>query len=77
MDSIGQVQYRISINFGGELNLANWQFVTKPPNLNFVNIIFKPWVKQFSVEVGFRQTFVNTAETGGCGLLTRLELVLD
>ena len=31
-------QYRISIKFGGELNLANWRFVTNPPNLNFVNI---------------------------------------
>ena len=40
------VMYRISIKFGSELNLANWRFVTKLPNLNFVNIIFKPWVKQ-------------------------------
>ena len=38
--------YRISIKFGGELNLANWRFVTKSPNINFVNIIFKLWVKQ-------------------------------
>ena len=30
--------YRISIQFGGELNLANWRFITNPPNLNFVNI---------------------------------------
>ena len=32
------INYRISIKFGGELNLANWRFVTNPPNLNFVNI---------------------------------------
>ena len=35
----GTTKYRITINFGEELNLANWRIVTKSPNLNFANII--------------------------------------
>ena len=31
--------YRMTTNFGGKLNLANWRFITKPPKFNFANIL--------------------------------------
>ena len=48
----------VSIKIGGEVNLANWRFVTKLPNLNFANIIFIPCVQVFdsSCSNRFRQT---------------------